>query len=165
MKKLLYIIIAILLLIVGYQHFNKFIPDPKTITKYINNPIPKEIKQPKDSISIVYDSAPSSKAKKKVFIEATKQRKYIEKVDTKTATIKVISNVSGTLDNIEIQVTEKPKKNRLNLYLGGFTSIPTNLNQPPAIGVNLTLSTPKTLYTIGYDTNQTISVGVAIKIF
>ena len=120
-----------------------------------------------------YNSLKDSVSKLQVFKEAITERKYVETLIDSTQTITVESSVIGTLTEQKISyrtnpitIERKSLKTPMQVYLGAFTTLPTNLAEPRlAVGANLNIKHNKTIYNIGFDTEQRVSVGASFKLF
>ena len=120
-----------------------------------------------------YNSLKDSVSKLQVFKEAITERKYVETLIDSTQTITVESSVIGTLTEQKISyrtnpitIERKSLKTPMQVYLGAFTTLPTNLAEPRlAVGANLNIKHNKTIYNIGFDTEQRVTVGASFKLF
>lgn len=112
-----------------------------------------------------YNQAKDSLEKQKLYKEAITERTYKETFEDSVQTIEVESKVIGELESQTISYTIKPNKEKIQLYGGIETNIPTQINRPFNIGLNLQLKNKNKIYKIGYDTGGNITVGVAFSIF
>lgn len=118
-----------------------------------------------------YNQAKESLTKLQVFKEAVTQREYIETLKDSTQTITVRSKVTGTLDEQiisyrtnPITIERKSLKSSTELYLGAFSTISSDLKQNLNVGVQANLKTKSKIYTIGYDVQKNIHLGISFKI-
>lgn len=131
------------------------------------------IKEPlNDTLVRAYLAQKDSLSRLNNFIDATRQRDYVELLEDSLQTITVQTRVNGFMreqvieyktkkQDIKIQVPHNSK----GLYLGGFLTFPQVIGTAPSIGVKGDLIINKFIISGGYDTNKTIVVGTSIKLF
>ncbi|QLG46062.1 hypothetical protein [Costertonia aggregata] len=101
--------------------------------------------------------------------DAITERTYVETFIDSNQTIKVKSKVIGTLKSqtvdytiYERQIPINQKKPKYSLYTGVNTTVRPIVSIQP----NLTLQTPKMLYTVGYNLQtEALTLGASIKLF
>ncbi len=138
------------------------IRDGKTEVVEIKNPVNQDLLNR-------YNGLKDSIAKIDFVREVITERSYKEIFKDSTQTITVESEVIGTLVNQKVsyhipaqQVEVKTKTQKYHLY-GGFSTI---IRPNPEPSINLHLTAPKTIYTLGYEPiNKGINVGIAFKLF
>lgn len=131
----------------------------------VENPINKELLKK-------YNDAKDSIQKLKVFKESIRERLYVETLTDSIIRITVKSETVGTLKSQNISYTTKAREIEVNtgkrkpaLYLGAFTTIPTEGQGEIDIGANLTLTNKKNTFTLGVTQKKTIHLGIAFKLF
>tara|TARA_R110000822_G_scaffold75692_3_gene182112 strand:+ start:2687 stop:3271 length:585 start_codon:yes stop_codon:yes gene_type:complete len=185
-----YFIIAILLIyIVNLKKDDNVLISEKFATKVITSPEPvvlrdtvfldnnviilKERRPVVDSVLLdKYNSLKDSISKTQVFKDAITQRTYKEELKDSVQTITVTSKVTGTLTEQiisyrtnPITIERKSLRSDTGVYLGGFTSLPAQtITDNFAVGINMHVQRSKVMYSLGYDTQKRIQLGVAFKI-
>tara|TARA_R110000822_G_scaffold209927_1_gene345762 strand:+ start:71 stop:655 length:585 start_codon:yes stop_codon:yes gene_type:complete len=185
-----YLIIVILLIyIVNLKKYDNILISEKFATKVIINPEPvvlrdtvfldnnviilKERRPVVDSVLLdKYNSLKDSISKTQVFKEAITQRTYKEELKDSVQTITVTSKVTGTLteqiisySTNPITIERKSLRSDLSVFIGGFTSLPSQtITDNFALGINMHVQKGKTMYSLGYDTQKRIQIGVSFKI-
>lgn len=159
----------------------------RTNTKVITNPAPiadnntkiithfetlKVINPANDSLIKAHLRLRDSLSRLNNFIEVTKQRDYVELLEDSLQVITVETRVRGFMQEQIIKYKTKPqtvkikvKNGRKGLYAGGFITMPQQTGLNPSLGGAINIVSPKKVFTLGYDTNKTLSAGVTFKIF
>ena len=119
-----------------------------------------------------YNSLKDSLSRLEQYKEVITERTYKETFKDSTQEIIIESEVIGTLKSQKVEYKIYPqtievvtKKPSFNVFLGTFTSIPTKYTTAPVLGANISLKTTKTIYQIGYDTQQNVTAGISFKLF
>lgn len=131
-------------------------------------PMPQSVEDPKEESVKAFEALPETK-KTEAYKEAvsirTYEKKFTDKVQTITATVKTV----GTLEELNIDYKTHPVKKEVNvnkrasLFLGGGLSFP---NGAPVYEVRAHLDLNKVLISVGYDPqNRAPSFGAAFKLF
>ena len=186
-----YIIIAALLVYISFgKNEIEYVEVPaKENTRLITNPKPVVLQ---DTIRLInggfqivvkereidttllnkYKTLRDSIERLQVFKDAITLRNYVEQLTDTVQTITVESQVTGTLNSQRISYRTNPLKipikavkNRASFFTGVYATLPQLPNEVPAVGLNLSLQNKTQIYTIGYDTQERIHVGVAFKLF
>ena len=121
-----------------------------------------------------YNKATDSLSKLELHKEAITERLYKETLTDSVQTITVSSKVIGTLKEQKISYKTNPvnieiksKKPSLEVFAGGTTTIPTEVGQKIGLGATLSLlnKNKSQIYSVGYDANKNVIVGVSFKLF
>ena len=145
---------------------NNYISNDKALRKIISE-IELKNKKQADSATILL-----------ALLEATKTRKYIEKLDDSILTATIKAETQGKLKSIDFQYTLKEQKlvsydkttthkitPKYSLLLGARLGTSTSLENP-SIELNAGFQDKNgNMYEFGYNTNQQISVGGKFNIF
>jgi len=122
-----------------------------------------------DTVEIIKFKELPEPEKVKVYVEATKKRKYKEVFKDSVITITANAETTGTLDSLEISYKTEPEvipirqKTRSSLYAGA--SVRLNKYERPTIEPKLYLMNNETIMSVGYDLKQkNFTVGVAWKL-
>jgi len=132
-----------------------------------------EVKNPVNKVLLdKYTSLQDSISKLEVYKEAITERNYREILQDSVQIITVNSTVIGTLKNQTIEyntfpqtIEIKTKTPKYSVFLGTFTTIPKKDITVVSIGANISLKTPKAMYTLGYTNQKQIQAGIAFKLF
>jgi len=119
-----------------------------------------------------YNQAKDSLSKLQVYKDAITEREYVEYLKDSVQTVTVKSKVIGTLTEQiisyrtnPISITKKSLKSNTEVFIGGFTGLPTDpIYNRFTLGANLNIKSKKVLYSIGYDTDRRLTLGAAFKI-
>ena len=118
-----------------------------------------------------YEKAQDSIVKLNLYKEAITEREYKEVLSDSVQTITVHSKVIGTLTEQIISYTTNPitleiksKRSSAEVFLGGFTTIPTMPTGSLDVGGQLSIKTKNQLYNIGYTVNGSVMAGISFKI-
>ncbi|MDG3582058.1 hypothetical protein [Galbibacter pacificus] len=123
-----------------------------TIENPVNTKLLNDFKQLSDSLERI-----------KMYEDAITKRTYREVYKDSTATIEVESEVQGYLTKQKVKYTineREIKQKGFNLYTGVETTVTTK----PVITGKLYLQRNRTIYTIGYNSEKQIIVGVGFKL-
>lgn len=120
-----------------------------------------------------YNQAKDSLSKLQVYKDAITEREYIEYLSDSVQTVTVRSKVIGTLTEQiisyrtnPITITKKSLKSNTEVFIGAFTGLPTDpINNRFTLGANLNIKANKNLYSLGYDTDRRLTLGVSFKLF
>lgn len=159
----------------------------RTNTKVITNPAPIadsntkiithfetiKITEPKnDTLVQAYLAQKDSLSKLNHFIDATRQRDYVELLEDSLQVITVETRVRGFMQEQIIKYKTKPqtvkikvKSGRKGLYAGGFITMPQQTGLNPSLGGAINVVSPKKVFSLGFDTNKTLTAGLTFKIF
>lgn len=142
--------------------------DGKTIevVKEVENPVNNDLVN-------AYLMQRDSIEKLNLYMSAVTKREYSETLSDSIQDINVFSRVTGTLDYQKISyetkersIDVKVKRKKPGLFLEGFATYNTNSDViDPSLGVGLSLVNSKNIVRLGYDTNKTISAGLAVKMW
>lgn len=162
---------------------------PKVNTKVITTPQPVsrgtqeikvdgvlkvvEIPNPvNDTLLTAYTTALDSLEQLKLYKEAVTERMYHEQLVDSVQTIDVHTSVTGwmreqkiTYRTNPVTVERKSLRSPLSVYAGGFVTLPTLPSTYMNVGGMLNIKTKKQLYSVGYDTESKIHLGVGFRLF
>jgi len=130
----------------------------------INNPL-------NDTLVKAYLAQKDSLSRLNNFIDATRQRDYVELLDDSLQIITVETRVNGFMREQVIKYETKeqkiqvPIKTRKGLYAGGSLIMPTQVGQSPTLGGMINIVDKKRVFTLGYDLQGTLQAGVTFKLF
>ncbi len=145
---------------------NKVIQSVTKVKNPINVDLLKkynEAKQANDSLKL-----------DRLYREAITERTYKELLSDSTVDITVHSFVTGKLTYQKIEYKTKPQKiiipaekQRLKVYLGGYTNIGIEDYSTSSVGASLNVinKNQNKIYTFGYDTKGNATIGISFKIF
>lgn len=119
-----------------------------------------------------YNSLKDSISRLEQYKEVIAERTYKETFKDSTQEITIESEVIGTLKSQKVDykiypqtIEVQPRTPKFNVFLGTITTIPTKYTTAPVLGANISLKTTKTIYQIGYDTQQNVTAGISFKLF
>lgn len=109
-----------------------------------------------------------------LFLDAIKERTYIEKLEDSLQVVTVQSEVIGTLKSQLISYKTKPQtltvkteRTKPVVYLGGFARTPIESFEfaDPSFGINILIANKKNAFNIGVDNRKEVQLGYARKLF
>lgn len=147
-------------------HDTIFLKSGDTIYKPLVNTVNQELLKK-------YTNLADSLSRIELYKDAITQRTYREVLDDSIQTIHILSKVQGgMLLNQEISYVTKPseyviktKSLKTEFFVGVFTTIPTQTQSYPSIGLNFSIKKSRTIYTVGIDNQKNITGSIAFKIF